>query len=283
MAEPNKSHDDRPSTEDTSLPDSAHNSEIVEAEVVEEVSTTPAPTASTPSASAPGESTPPGSQNDAEFQQYQQFLEFQKFQEWQRQQGGSTADGPPSPVRPGRRPWWHHILRTLRFKFVRRLLYLVLIFILIIILFNMALNYIFGGSDDTESHTGTPGNLDPGISPVLPSQPNEAMIGLYSTLANDPDLTCEAFDQPSSTAFARGNGASDCGSAAQQIHSRITAPSDYANPEFGEDAIVQLPTQATVSSCKTNVQGGPRLGKFRLQKQPNGGWLIDGYAPESCP
>lgn len=289
MSDPNESRDNR-STDADGLPESARTPEIVEAEVVEDSD----PARRTPSADAAvggatSGSTAGGSaqpRDDEEFRQYQQFLQFQKFQEWQRQQDGSAGTGPgaggtgkaPGTGRSSKR-WWRYALLALRFRPVRWLLYLVLAFVLA----SLLIDHYFGSSEDSSSHTGTPGNQDPGLSPVISSAPKEAVIGLHNYLANQPEAACDLMNGSGQRQFARGNNAPDCLSAVRAVHSRITNPAEYAIPAFEPNAIRQVPGDAAVSSCRITVEGGPKLGKFGLSQQRNGGWVIDSFRPETCP
>lgn len=288
VAEPNESQssrstgDARPAHPDPARTNSAQEPEVVEAEVVEESTTggIAGHSGSSGSRGTSGSGAGPDPQDDEEFRQYQQFLEFQKFQEWQRRHGGSSDTSGTSPE--SRRPrsrWWYYTKRVLRFKPVRRLLYLVGVLLLLL----AVVNYYFGGSEDSSSHTGTPGNQDPGLSPALSSNPQLASVALYHYLASpSPEVACHLLSQPAQQAFAGANGAPDCTAATHRIHEQVTNPSAYGNPDFGEDAIQQVNNEALVDSCKLTVQGGPRLGKFRLQRQYNGGWLIDRYAGPTC-
>lgn len=294
VSDPNESRDIR-STDDDGLPESTPTPEIVEAEVVEDGE----PARRTPSADAAvggatsgntaGSSSQPRDddpRDDEQFRQYQQFLEFQKFQEWQRQQGGSAGTGPGASgtgrgAGTGRtsKRWWRYALLALRFRPVRWLLYLVLAFVLA----SLLIDHYFGSSEDSSSHTGTPGNQDPGLSPVISSAPKEAMIGLHNYLANQPEAACDLMNGSGQRQFAQGNNAPDCLSAVRDVHSRITNPAEFAIPKFEPNAIRQVPGDAAVSSCRITAEGGPKLGKFGLSQQKNGGWLIDSFRPETCP
>lgn len=290
MSDPNESRRDVRSSDDDGLPESTRTSEIVDAEVVDE--TPGAPARWTPSTEEAGGSATSGGdgsssrpRDDEEFRQYQQFLEFQKFQEWQRQQGGSST-GPASGgggagtrTSTRSRSWWRYALLALRFRPVRWLLYLILAFILA----HLLIDHYFGSSEDSSNYTGTPGNQDPAVGSVTSTAPKEAMIGFHNYLAHQPEAACDLMNDSGKKQFARGNNAPDCATAVRDVHSRITNPSDYAVPKFGENAIRQVPGDAAVSSCQITAEGGPKLGKFGLAQQGNGGWLIDSYQPETCP
>ena len=275
VAEPNESQSTSRKAGETARTDtgsgSAQDPEIVDAEVVEEY-TRPASTGSRDARS-------PGPADDEE---YQQFLEFQKFQEWKRQHGGGagTAPGPTAAPNRGGRRWWYYTRKTLGFKPVRRLLYLIIVVLLIL----WAINSTFSSGDDSSSHGGVPGNQDPGISPALSSNPQDAVMGVYGTLARDPNptSTCTLFTDQGKAAFAGAVGAPDCTSGVQRLKSQVSNPNSYAIPTLGEDALKQVNDQAVVDTCKITAEGGPRLGKFRLARQYNGSWLIDRYAAPTC-
>ncbi len=218
--------------------------------------------------------------DDESFRQYQQFLEFQKFQEWQRRHG-DTAPPPGVPWGPPpRRPWWKRALRLLRFKLVRRVLYVVLLLLLL----NAGLNYYFGDGGQPDGGSGggpTSGQGgDPGSRPVLQTNPRAAVIAVYDFVATKPDTVCVLFTPSARAQFARHHGAPDCSAAARELHARVTDPMAYKSPEFGQGAVRLVGTDAEVSSCALQVRGGPRLGRFGLERRPGGGWIITGHAKE---
>jgi hypothetical protein len=277
VADPNESHSNHQDNGDDARPvEAAEASEIVEAVVVE---TTREPTATTePDAT-------PNPQDDEAFRQYQQFLEFQKFQEWQRQQGtyGSTA---PTATRANR-PWWKHLLGLLRFKFVRRLLYLLLAVVLIL----MAINHFFGSGGHSDGG-GTPSGNAPGTNPhpgwsAGSSDPGAAVIGVYNYIAYTPDVACSLFTDSGKAAFAAASGAPDCTSAARQLHAQVANPVTYSDPQLDQNAVPKskLQPDLSVTSCQIQVTDGPPLGDFHLHRQPDGGWMIDGYQKQTphCP
>jgi hypothetical protein len=273
VADPNESHRDRRAPDDNAHPpEPAGLPDVVDAEVVEE---------KPPATQSPDPT--PSPQDSEAFRQYQQFLEFQKFQEWQRQQDAGGGTG-PSGVAPGPtpRPWWKRALRLLRFKFIRRLLYL---FLALVLIYSM-INYYFGGSQSQDSSgNNLPGNLNPALSPVQ-GTPKDAIITVYTFLAyGDARTTCGIFTGPAGHEFATSNGGQDCPTAAQRLRSQVTDVNAYVNVKFTPDAVAPVQGEVKVSSCDVLVAGGPRLGTFHLRQQPNGGWLIDGYqgAPAQCP
>ncbi|WP_310273970.1 hypothetical protein [Haloactinomyces albus] len=276
MADPNDSPDEHAqhapspnSPPEPALP------EIVEAEPVDEPQRT--------TTSEHQDTLPPHPQNDEAFRQYQQFLEFQRFQEWQRLHGsGAGTTPPPGPpnntAASPKRPLWKKALRLLRFKPVRRLLYLLLAFLLL----PVALDHYFG-NDSGSGSGGTPGAAEQGARPILQTSPKAAVITVYDFVATKPDTVCSLFTPPASSRFAAAHGAPNCPTAAQQLSNRVTSPHEYKNPDFGEGAVKVGGADASVSSCLLDVRGGPRLGTFGLKRKSNGGWIIDGYERQpSC-
>ncbi|MEV0050031.1 hypothetical protein AB0H34_06020 [Saccharopolyspora shandongensis] len=259
------------------LPEKPRTTEVVDAEVVDsEVVETDAP------------ARPQQSADDAEFRQYQQFLEFQKFREWQQSQGGDVAVAPPAappaakPQEP-KKAWWKRALGLLRYKLVRRLIYLLLALLLLNYLYNSLMTSWFG-STGGDTGTGT-GGIPADSVPVKSTNPQQAVRSVYNYLRGaGPERTCELFDADGKSGFAGAYQAPDCATAARQVHEQITDPNAYANPKFDHNAVTEIGQEAQVLGCRVQVNGGPRLGTFKLTKQPDGGWTISAYAlqAESC-
>ncbi|WP_114451065.1 hypothetical protein [Halopolyspora algeriensis] len=278
MADPNDSPDQH--AQHTSSPDSPSNPavpEVVDAEPVDE----PRPTTT----SEHRDTLPPPQQDDEAFRQYQQFLEFRKFQEWQRQYGEGETPGSPgkfgtSRAAPAKRAWWKRALGLLRYKLVRRLLYV----FVVLLLLNAAIDYYVGGDDSGNTGGGAPGaTAGHGVRSVLPSSPEETVTTVYDFVATKPATVCVLFTPAAKARFAANHGTPDCTTAARQLHARVTLPKNYKSPEFGKGAVKIVGTDASVSSCLLDVRGGPRLGKFGLERRANGGWIIDGHEKEpSC-
>lgn len=275
VAEPNESQSTSRKSGETARTDtagtgSAQDPEIIDAEVVEEYTR--------PASTGPRDARSAGPEDDEE---YQQFLEFQKFQEWKRQHGGGAGTAPGPTAEPGRRSrrWWYYTRKVLGFKPVRRLLYLVIVLLLIL----WGINHYFSGGNDPASHGGTPGNQNP-EHPVTSPDPNVAIINLYKALGSDPnpEMACAMFTPQGQTAFAGAIAAPDCSAAVERLKPQISDPAAYSNPGFQEGAITTVGDQTLIDSCKMTVNGGPRLGKFRLTRQFNGGWSIDRYAAPTC-
>lgn len=243
--------------------------EPIDAEIVDEKP----PVGDTPPAA--GASSAP---SEEELRQYQQFLEFQKFQEWKRQQGGDIPADIPSGATA--QPWWKKALRLLRFKFVRRLLYV----FLTILLIWAGIHYYFGDNHTEDNNgAGVPGRENPKQAPVTSATPQDAATAVYSyiALSNTPETpTCDLFSESARAEFARNWGAPDCATAARKIHSELKNPTAYASPTL-IDAVTLRGKEAEVSSCKGQVEGGPRLGTFLLRQDQKGGWMIEGHQNES--
>ncbi|WP_433870329.1 hypothetical protein [Saccharopolyspora sp. CA-218241] len=199
---------------------------------------------------------------------YQEFLEFQRFKEWKRGQAGEPPGAPPAP--PPKRPWWRRALGLLRYKFVRRLLYL-LLFLLVV---RMLIGYLFGEDDDSGSDGGGPS----GAAPVISTSPQQAVRGAYNLLrGDDPGAACALFADSGKQAFALAYDAPDCPGAARAVRAQITEPGAFANPDFAHDAVEVAGDEAAAYACRIRSTGGPQLGSFGLTRQPDGGWLISAY------
>ena len=296
MADPNESHRDPRAQDPEQPPEQSRPPEVVDAEVVED---------------------PTPAKDDAEFRQYQQFLEFQKFQEWQRSQSGASADlavptpsaptqtttTPPQPVEwpdapQGNQPvkwptptsshrgtvWFKRLLWPLRFKLVRRLIYLIIILIIAYNMFTSVVTDLFGGGSDDNGGGGT-GGAPPDSTPINSTNPVDGVNAVYNYLRqNPPSQMCDLFDAKAKAAFAKEHQAPDCYTAAVQLHAQITSPSAYASPGFAPNAVEQIGDQATVYGCRMQVSGGPKLGSFRFTRQQGKDFIISGYDlnPPAC-
>ncbi|MBB5154714.1 hypothetical protein BJ970_002248 [Saccharopolyspora phatthalungensis] len=265
-----------PPDADASLPAKPGTAEVVDAEVVDSVG---ADVVAADSASSARRQQPAA---DEEFRQYQQFLEFQKFREWQQTQGGDVAvppTGAPPAAKP-KTPWWKRALRLLRYKIVRRLIYLLLALLLI----PYAIDYYFsGGSGSGDGGTGTGGGVPVDSVPVKSTNPQQAVRGVYNWLRGpDPERACDLFDPAGESGFAAAYQAPDCPTAARQVHDRISDPGAYANPKFDHNAVTIVGPEAQVLGCRMQVGGGPLLGSFKLTQQPDGGWTISAYALQAA-
>ncbi|WP_121505352.1 hypothetical protein [Saccharopolyspora antimicrobica] len=257
----------------SNLPDKSRPADIVDAEVVDG-DLVAAPTPAKPAQPA----------DDEEFRQFQEFQKFQRYREWQQAQGGDLAVPPPTGAQPAeqpKKPWWKTALGLLRYKFVRRLIYL----LVLLLLLNYAYDYYFGSSNsssDTSSSGQPPVRPQPRKAPT----PEDALFDIYNLLrGDDPALACGLFDATGENGFAVAHQAPDCATAAQRVHDQITDRNAYANPKLGYDAIDATGREAVVHGCRIQVAGGPRLGSLKLTQQQDGGWAISAYALQSstCP
>lgn len=282
---------------------SADEPEIVDAEVVPtgEPGGDPAPLGGAAASPATGNSTT----DDEEFRRYQEFLEFQRFREWQRSRGESPTDGPvaeaggrtggdvrirePDPSerastdRPGSaRPGWKRALGLLRYKFVRRILYVLLILLLApYALSSLVEHYLGAGSSGSGGGSGN-GGVPADSVPVKSTNPKQAVRGLYNWLgSSEPERVCGLFEPGGRAAFAQEHGAADCTSAARELNGQVTDANDYANPKFGPDAVTEVGDEAQVLGCRLQVSGGPQLGTFKFEREQDGGWAIAAYSTEA--
>ncbi len=277
MADSNDSPGQRPAHD----PSPAESPEIVDAEVVEYHRSD---TARKPEAT-----------DDEEYRQYREFLEFRKFQEWQRLHGtdGTGTEAPPSGTPPpdrsttSKRPGWkralRRTLRLLRFKFVRRLLYLVLVLVLIY----AGINYYFGTDNSGLSGSTTPDQLEQGRAALLPSEPRNTVDALYDSVVGEEDradveIACALFSTRSSPTaadqFGGHFGEADCPAAIRKLHGQVTAPDAYRHLDRGQGRVKRSGDKAVVSTCE-GITGGPPLGNFVLSARGDG-WIISGH--ESC-
>ncbi|WP_406688606.1 hypothetical protein REH65_19555 [Saccharopolyspora sp. ID03-671] len=248
--------------------------EIVDAEVVDVAETDRA----AESDRAPEPPPRPQAPKTAEDAEYQEFLEFKRFKEWQAAQGGGAA-GAPQPEKP----WWKKALGTLRYKWVRRILYV----LIALLLLNLAYDHYFGDGGGSSSGGGTGGSAPVDAVPMTAQNPQQAIRSVHNYLrAEPPEQACALFDAQGKAGFGSAHGApGDCTAAARAVHAQITDPNAYANPGFGHDAIVEAGSEAQVLGCRMQVTGGPQLGTFKLTRTPQGGWTISAYARTSsaCP
>ncbi|GAA2809752.1 hypothetical protein [Saccharopolyspora taberi] len=177
--------------------------------------------------------------------------------------------------------WAKRLLWPLRFKFVRRLIYLTIILIVLYNMFMSTVNDLFGGGSG-DGGTGT-GGAPPDATPITSTNPQQAITGAYNYLRSDqPERACRLFDETGQAAFSAAHGSpNDCATAARNIRTQITAPGPYANPKYGENAVEVVEPEAAVYGCRMRVDGGPLLGSFKLTRAPDGGWLISGYELEA--
>lgn len=283
VAEPTDPHSRRPS--DSAAPEDAPERapEIIDAEVVDTDTVDPdheqRRTPRDGRTSAGGPAGPEESSDSEAFRQYQQFLEFQKFQEWQRRHG-DAAPPPGAPASPSRgRPWWKRSLRLLRFKLVRRLLYLLLILLLAAWFVDR-----LDGPDRGATGGGGPGSDQSSVSAALPDSPSATVRAVYQYIGTgDVDVACALFTDSGKAAFANAHGAESCASAGRALYRRVTDQAQYKRLRFGGGAVTRVKSDASVSSCDITLRGGPRLGKFGLHLRPGSGWIIDNYEPAgSC-
>lgn len=282
VADQNESPRPTPPDANANLPAKPHSPEIVDAEVVESHVVGADVVATEASTSRPQQPA-----DDAEFREYQQFLEFQKFREWQQSQGGDATvppttapptTAPPTTAPPAtkpKKPWWKTALRLLRFKLVRRLIYVLLAFLLI----PYAIDYYFSGGRGSSSGGSGAGTGESALpTPIKATDPQQAVRGVYNYLGYTPEAACAMFDDEGKRAFAAAYGVADCATAARQIHAQVTNAQLFTDPRFGPEASVIVGNEAQVLGCRMQVSGGPLLGSFKLTKQTDGGWAISAYS-----
>ncbi|MFC7341672.1 hypothetical protein [Saccharopolyspora griseoalba] len=202
--------------------------------------------------------------------EYQEFLEFKRFKEWQAANGGQ-------PPKTEARPWWKKALGLLRYKAIRRILYL----LVALLLLNWAYNHYFGSSDRADEADPVQAHRDHlHTNPIRQTKPMNAVRTVYDALATEPGTVCEKFTPQGRAGFARGNNAPDCQAAVNAITAQITEPMLFKNPNFTGAALDHAQQDdVTIRGCDTQVTGGPNLGDFELHRQPTGGWVIVSLTP----
>ncbi|WP_019852774.1 hypothetical protein [Actinopolyspora mortivallis] len=258
-------------------PPATNQPEVVDAEVVPDPAEhgTPPPTTRPPG----DRDGPPSGSDEEAFREYQQFLEFRRFQEWQRRYGEVSPGGDGTGGHSRQRPWYRRVLRVLRFRFVRRLLYLLVLVLVLTYLYHG----MFGGGGRQAPPGASGGGSGQRGSAVLQTSPRGAVVAVYDLLAGDsPTDVCLLFTPSAAEQFARVHEARDCAGAARKLHGRITDRYAYKNPDLARDAARIVGDRASLSSCALRVSGGPRLGEFGMSRQPSGGWKIDGYTSADC-
>ncbi|WP_141134706.1 hypothetical protein [Haloechinothrix alba] len=244
-----------------------------------------------PGAGSQGETDPGAALDPEQLRQFQQFQQFQRFQELQRQRGAEapqhSTDVPPPPVPygyypyPPRPPLWRRLLN----RFVRRLIYVAVALVGLIIAFNVAFDYVFGSSDDDDRPAEETGGGTYETNPILPTSPREAVRMVYQNIAQGrADLACGRFGDDVQPRFARNMGAADCQAAVESLHQAVTSRNNYAEPTFPRD-VDPAPEADTVriSSCEMRVRDGPELGMFTVSRVEQGQWLITDHDPEPDP
>ncbi|WP_436492427.1 hypothetical protein [Actinokineospora sp. HUAS TT18] len=211
---------------------------------------------------------PPATQDSAEWREFQ---EFQRFKEFQRGELPAAR----------KRPLW---LRILLGKWVRRLVFLLILFIGAI----WAYQHYFGNPDDDlpASQTGG-GKTDRTV--LFASTPKEAVRALYDNIAqNIPGDACSRFETEAvAQEFANAFNAPDCPIAVERLNAQVGKANDYAEPYFPPrmDLLPNASGLVVVSSCEMEVRDGPRLGKLTVKKIPNARgeqWTISDYSKEAC-
>ncbi|RKT57805.1 hypothetical protein C8E97_6530 [Saccharothrix australiensis] len=167
----------------------------------------------------------------------------------------------------------------LRSKFFRRLVYLAVVLLVASYFYER----YFGGPSPSEVAVDSGGDKGNVIAPQTPYGLQGTVALFYKHVINDDaGRACLLFSEDKAEqAFTRAFGAKDCESAIHQLSGQVTNGAQYRQPGFPAD-MRTTPEGGTVevSSCKLQVTGGPRLGRFVLTMQENRTWVITGYEAE---
>jgi hypothetical protein len=215
-----------------------------------------------------------------QFEQFQQFQQFQRFQEHQKEQGGQAPPPVPwAPQPPAKRPVWQRALRTKAFR------KLVLLLLVLIGLY-WAYQSIFNDNDETLPASQTGGQSYENRK-LLQTVPDQSVRMVYQRVGDgDAGIACGQFDENAARQFAATVGASNCEQAVAKLHPQVTSKRDYAEPVFPRQYrnLTSDVTTIEISSCELEIVGGPKLGRFTVQRTEfQGQWIITGYRTETCP
>lgn len=218
-----------------------------------------------------------------QFEEFRKFQEFLRFQEAQR--GGDEFGAYPPSGRPPRKLGW---LRPLRNKYFRRLLYLALLLLAVVI----AYDYTFGGEDSGDRPAAETGGGTYRTNHILSTKPYEAVRMVYDRIAQaEPgvgdsmvDQACGRFREDVQQQFAENMGYSDCREAVVALHRNVTRVDDYAE-SMPSSGFEQPPGDILrIDSCDFPITGGPPLGVFTVSRVEKGQWLITGHeVTKDCP
>ncbi|WP_370946397.1 hypothetical protein AB5J62_02090 [Amycolatopsis sp. cg5] len=229
-----------------------------------------------------------------QFQQFQQFQDYLKFTEAQRQGGGvvpaqpqpSWQQGPPgeivpAPPRKMKAPKWATWLG-------KKVLAWVIAIVLLGLAATWAYNHFFPSDEGkTSEQLAKEGGGTYKTNLLYSTTPYEAVWFIYNNVAqNIPKDACLRFKNGADQKFAGHMGFTDCKTAVEALHAKVTNQSDYARsmPMSVSDPITS--DTLTISSCKFGgAHDGPPLGAFVVQKVNKGQWIIIDHLeePDPCP
>jgi hypothetical protein len=119
---------------------------------------------------------------------------------------------------------------------------------------------------------------------ALDTDPYDAVRNVYrGVAANVPDEVCARFTPEAAVQFAGHWEAESCTTLVTLLHhGRVADPNTYADTNFGYFTAGDGDTHAEIDSCEFEVDGGPQLGVFVLDRDESGTWLITAHRMEQC-
>ncbi|MCP3798918.1 hypothetical protein NLX83_06570 [Allokutzneria sp. A3M-2-11 16] len=136
--------------------------------------------------------------------------------------------------------------------------------------------WYFFGSSGGNSGSGTKSN-----TPVLQDSPSGTVRAVYNyASAGVSDKACMFFSVEGAEQFARNMNAVNCLQAMDDVTKQVQDPISYSGPTIPKQAVLTSGSKSEISSCAMAIAGGPKLGAFLMQRQPDGGWQITGHESE---
>lgn len=119
---------------------------------------------------------------------------------------------------------------------------------------------------------------------TLDTDPYDTVRNVYRGVAEKkPDEVCARFTPEAATQFAGHFEAESCTTVVILVyHGLVADPETYANTSLGYFTADDGGTHAEIDSCEFEVEGGPRLGVFVLDRGESGTWLITAHHMEQC-
>ena len=202
-----------------------------------------------------------------------QFQQFQQFQELMRTQGDVALVAPPA-----KKPLWRKALAS---KGLRKLVVL----LIVILALYWGYQYYFGSNDEDLPASQTGGHTFTDRT-MLQTAPDQTVRMIYQRVGeNRPDVVCNQFTEEAARQFAADSGAADCPSAVAALSAQVTGSKNhYAEPTFPSEYrhVSATASVLEISSCRVEVDGGPKLGWFRLQKVEREQWIVTQHRQETC-
>ncbi|MCP2333401.1 hypothetical protein [Actinoalloteichus caeruleus] len=134
--------------------------------------------------------------------------------------------------------------------------------------------------------SGSPAPSADGAPPAtVDGQGPEATVReLYALVAeNRSREACQLLVGRANDAFRANHRTMYCHLAVEGLAGQVTDPDAYSDPGF-PDEYREPPAGGgtTISSCRLEVVGGPRLGALDLEQRSDGRWLVVDHHAETC-